>query len=94
MVVFEKQNGPHAHNEFQRWRQKHPTGLVLNRKTKSYGMIHLATCSHFGDMDTAEDAWGNLTRNAKICSTELEEVRRYAIDHGIEIVDCPDCKPG
>jgi hypothetical protein len=93
MIAFEDRPERRAHDEFQGWRRANPAGLVLNCKTGTAGMLHLAACSHFGTMDTGADAWGSLTKRPKVCSTEHEELRRYAKTNHMEVAECPDCKP-
>ncbi|MCP4676994.1 MAG: hypothetical protein GY854_16040 [Deltaproteobacteria bacterium] len=91
MKIFNDGGDTCMHDEFQQWRRLHPNGFVLNVKTTSKGMVHLADCSHFGRMDTGENAWGSLTKRAKICAPSLRELKTWSGYIALDVERCPDC---
>ncbi len=90
---FADADGPGQHEAFQRWRADNPTGYVINCRTEAEGMLHLSPCGHYGDTDLGPEAWGNLTRHRKVCSTSQTALLDWARGRSMAIQMCSSCKP-
>lgn len=81
-----------AHDDFQTWRRRHPEGLFVNCRTENEWMLHRSLCPHHGDTEwrAGRKGWGNLTKNPKLCGSDVE-LSREAAQRGAALKRCRDC---
>lgn len=82
-----------AHSQFQQWRREHPDSYFLTAKTQSSYVLHHVSCRHVGN-DTWESAdyhGESLTKQLKVCSTDLKRLEEWAIAQGVAVRSCKDC---
>ncbi|MBW4531218.1 MAG: HNH endonuclease [Aphanothece saxicola GSE-SYN-MK-01-06B] len=90
---FNRDQG-NAHELLQAWRAANRDGFVLNCTSATKGMIHRATCPHFGDETLVKDETSDLGRKQKICSRNMTSLYEWAKSHGCQtVVACGDCQP-
>lgn len=78
-----------ALDDYQEWSEQNPDGYVLNvRGGGSLPMLHRTTCDH---VFPAKPEYGDFTKKPKVCSTDRQEVERWASDHGQTVVLCSNC---
>jgi hypothetical protein len=91
MVSFWDRDDPGAHAAFLRWREGHPDWYVLNCTSGSEMWLHELSCSAF---DFDPDTKVSLTRNRKICSSDRDQLTRWARwQWGVTSMGCSRCKP-
>lgn len=84
IVTFFDRDDRDAHADFQRWRERyHEDGYFLNHKGPGNVMLHRSACPHLlgTDWTRAEQGFGSLARNKKVCSTDRRELERWANEH-------------
>lgn len=78
------------HKPFRIWQQKHPSGFVLNIRSKpgksKVPMLHKSLCPHVENHSSA-----SLTNKPKFCSTDQLELRMLAEEGWNSFEPCPDC---
>jgi hypothetical protein len=83
-----------AHKAFQLWWQDNPAGFFINCKAARDWMLHRVNCLHPGSTDWQAGEWGSLTKRRKVCSTNRQELVKWARQHGTSsLKTCSDCKP-
>jgi hypothetical protein len=82
-----------AHDQFQRWRAENPAGLFINCRGSGGWMLHRTHCPHYGTTDwQAGGEWGSLTRTRKACAANEAELRDWARQRGVAVLQtCSDC---
>ena len=91
MVSFWDRHDPGAHAAFLEWREEHSDWYVLNCTSGSEIWLHELRCSAF---DFDPDTKVSLTRNRKICSSDRDQLTRWARwQWGVTLMDCSRCKP-
>lgn len=91
MMSFWDRHDPGAHAAFVRWRKEHPDWYVLNCNSGSAMTLHKLGCSAF---DFHSSTRVSLTRNRKICSSDRDQLTRWAHwQWGVTLKDCSLCKP-
>jgi hypothetical protein len=87
--------------EYQRWRESHPHGFVLNTtrpENTSYMVLHRASCKDISD-PLHENAPGGFTERSyqKVCAVQIESLRDWVASHGRDdrtfSGECGRCKP-
>ncbi len=77
-----------CHRDFEAWRDQHPNGFVLNRRSPADGMLHRGSCIH---LRFKSDEPVLLTRKAKCCSSDRSELESWAKKEGVAVVRCGSC---
>ncbi len=77
-----------CHQQFESWRDQHPNGFVLNRRSSSAAMLHRGVCIH---LRFRPDEPILLTRKPKYCSMDQAELRAWARDQSVSLVRCGSC---
>jgi hypothetical protein len=91
MVSFWDRDDFGAHAAFVRWRKGHRAWYVINCKTDREMWLHRARCSAF-DLDP--DTKVSLTRNRKLCSSDRDQLERWAHwQWGATLAYCSICAP-
>lgn len=92
IAVFYDGYSENAHAEFQQWRQQHQDGYFLNYRSLNDTMLHRSPCWHHGDDQARSEEDGSLTAKMKLCSTNREDLERWADKNGIEnLKRCQHC---
>ena len=81
------------HAQFQEWRQKHPEGFFLNRKTSANALLHTSLCDHPGNTEWGAEIRQSLTAKQKICAETVRELEEWAKGNGVAVEECRDCAP-
>ena len=82
------------HEEFQRWRKQHPSGIFLTLETKSKANLHGTQCQHLGSMEwLVEDGTGSnsLTKKLKALDDGLDSLNEWARRRSVTIHPCLHC---
>jgi hypothetical protein len=88
-------------DEYQRWRESHPDGYVLNTtrpESPRYMVLHRASCTHISD-PSHENAAGGFTERSyqKVGADDVESLKDWIADHGrfdrTFSNECGSCKP-
>lgn len=90
-TIFHNALTDDAHDQFQKWRESNSRGFIINRKTRTAGMLHLADCQHMGNFSWTADESGGLTKSEKICSADRTELEAWARQNGLYFTICNDC---
>lgn len=90
--IFATSDDAEAPARFQRWQSANPAGYFINLKTSAYGMLHKVGCPHVGKPGEWNDAWGDVTKNPKVCHADPEVLRRWTRDRSVELEGCGDCR--
>lgn len=78
-----------AHVAFVKWLDENPDGFVINCRTANDMMLHRSSCSAVIFDDPV-----SLTRKRKVCSSDREQLERWAKKHGGEPLRyCKMCSP-
>ncbi|WP_437609777.1 HNH endonuclease [Sorangium sp. So ce834] len=92
--VFFYREQSDAHAQLQYWRSENPDGFLLNCLTRTSGKLHRAECHHLGDSTWESDGTGgDLVRKRKACALNIGALRAWAVDHGVTVDICSDCRP-
>ncbi|WP_437800589.1 HNH endonuclease [Sorangium sp. So ce693] len=92
--VFFYREQPDAHARLQRWRSENPDGFLLNCLTTTSGKLHRTECQHLGNSTWESDGTGgDLVRKRKACALNIDALRAWAINHGVTVNICRDCRP-
>lgn len=88
-------------DEYQRWRDNHPSGFVLNTTRPESArcmVLHRASCTYIGE-PSRENAPGGFTERSyqKIVAEDVESLRDWVATHGRPdrtfSNECGTCKP-
>ena len=86
MNRFDEMN---EHQDFVEWKQGHPEGFVINWKSQTKPMLHMADCRH---MVFEPDDDVSLTRRPKNCLRDRGGFDEWAVTHHVEgLVFCKTC---
>jgi hypothetical protein len=89
VVIFNTVSDPEASFKFGRWRQANKiAGRYLNESPEYGWVLHKARCNH-----VSMPAGSDLARNEKICGKRLDDIQRYAVEHGLTYHRCQTCNP-
>ena len=92
--LFDDVTNPDAHENFQQWRRENDAGFFINLKSKNNLILRRVHCSHPGGTDWEKGGDGSLTTNPKICSSDKNELLRWAkYKFAASLKVCRDCKP-
>lgn len=72
--------------DFKAWMQNNPEGFYVNAPSGKAPMLHRVGCSHLGGGEGM-----NSTKNAKYCSTQVQELISQFSKAGLEM--CSTCDP-
>jgi hypothetical protein len=78
VVTFDE---PSQHYEFEKWKEEHPDGRVLNFRTDTHATLHRPGCPTLnGPYQHPEGVKGPQSRTSsmKICGDNEHEVRAHA----------------
>ena len=78
--------GTSADEQFKHWATSHPDDFYINIRSQTSGRLHKASCWHLGSGEGVSS-----TSNSKICSNSIEELRTWAQEHSLELIDCTHC---
>lgn len=87
MVTFQGPKGSREEEGFAKWRREHPEGFFINYGSPSDIMLHRQSCRHFDFRKPV-----GLTSYKKVCSTDRQELVRWAATHG-SLRFCSTCSP-
>jgi hypothetical protein len=76
------------------WLRRNPWGYVVNTPrtpSPSYLMLHLSTCQSISQLGGKGTTFTGEYR--KVCSSELSELRNWAMRVGGELKRCGQCEP-
>jgi hypothetical protein len=92
-VRFHDENGNCYHNQFQKWREKHPDGIFLTLESRTKANLHGAQCQHLGSRTWPADDTGlhSLTKKEKILSEPGTNLYSWANQNSIEVHLCSHC---
>ena len=83
MERFQGPKGSNQEQGFRNWCREHPNGFYLNYGSPTDMVLHRQDCPHL-------DPRKCLTTYEKFCSTDQQELRRWAAPVGY-LRDCPTC---
>lgn len=73
VVSFHDDEGPGAHDAFERWRRGHPTGFFLNYGSPSDMVVHRTDCPRFIFHQPR-----SLTSYKKVCAGSIDDLEVWA----------------
>ncbi len=87
MLIFDRSINTDANTEYEQWSARNSDAFVINERGRDARKMHRVACGHFkGFPDPV-----NLARNRKICSTNDDELRRFASQHNWKLDFCGHC---
>ncbi len=89
MQIFDYVDGRDAtEKDFRIWRTQYPKWFIIQPKDGTF-MLHLSDCSSFDYKDTTQVT---LTRKAKRCSSDREELEAWAKEQNVmPLLYCSRC---
>ena len=89
VATFHDEDGPGAHDAFERWRRDHPTGFFLNFGSPSDMVVHRTDCSHFIFRQPR-----SLTSYKKVCAERISDLEAWAArESSMKPTFCRRCSP-
>jgi hypothetical protein len=80
---------PETRDEFEKWIDRYPLGLEINRKSANDAKIQYGKCGHFKHGDLG----ASLTNNFKACSRNRRALEDWWVaEDGAKPARCGSCK--
>lgn len=88
VTMFHSMRDPADDEAFARWYEGSGERYFLNQRSKHEAMLHRAPCPHY-----VFNGPVRLARKRKVCAEHVADLRAWASDAQVELVDCTDCRP-
>lgn len=89
VATFHDSDGPGANERFERWRQAHPDGFILNYGSPNDMVLHRPGCLHF-----VFHTPRSLTSYKKVCADSVDELEAWAARNSRGLLrTCRTCSP-
>ena len=90
---FKDQEPGDQHEAFERWKEAHPTGFILNQRSQQQAILHRSPCIHLRGPHQRPEKGQSLTHTLKLCSDDRVELTTEAARGSWTVENCESCRP-